>query len=75
MAEYSLAPYRLGLSATPERSDGKHETLDALIGPVVYRKEPEELAGGALAEHRVVQLKVKLSAEERARYDACIANA
>lgn len=73
VAEYSLAPYRLGLSATPERSDGKHETLDTLVGPIVYRREPEELAGGALSEHRVVQLKVKLSAEERARYDACIA--
>ena len=73
VAEYSLAPYRLGLSATPERSDGKHETLDALVGPIVYRKEPEDLAGGALAEHRVVQLKVKLSAAERSRYDACIA--
>lgn len=73
VAEYSLAPYRLGLSATPERSDGKHETLGALVGPVVYRKAPEDLAGGALAEHRVVQLKVKLSDEERKRYDACMA--
>lgn len=73
VAEYSLAPYRLGLSATPERSDGKHETLDALIGPVVYRKAPEDLAGGALAEHRVVQIKVKLSDEERKRYDALTA--
>ena len=73
VAEYSLAPYRLGLSATPERSDGKHETLDALVGPIVYRREPEELAGTALAEHRVVQLKVKLSEDERKRYDACIA--
>lgn len=72
IAEYSLAPYRLGLSATPERSDGKHETLDDLVGPIVYRKTPEELAGGALAEHRVVQLRVKLSDEERQRYDACI---
>jgi superfamily II DNA or RNA helicase len=72
VAEYSLAPYRLGLSATPERSDGKHEALATLIGPVVYRRAPEELAGSALAEHRVVQLKVKLSAEERTRYDACI---
>jgi superfamily II DNA or RNA helicase len=72
VAEYSLAPYRLGLSATPERGDGKHADLARLIGPVVYRKAPEDLAGGALAEHRVVQLKVKLSQEERARYDACI---
>ncbi len=73
VAEYSLAPYRLGLSATPERSDGKHETLETLIGSIVYRRAPEDLVGSALAEHRVVQLKVKLSDAERARYDACIA--
>lgn len=73
VAEYSLAPYRLGLSATPERSDGKHTDLDALIGPVVLRRTPEELSGGALAEHRVIQIKVKLSAAERSRYDALLA--
>jgi superfamily II DNA or RNA helicase len=73
IAEYSLAPYRLGLSATPERSDGKHADLERLIGPVVLRRTPEELSGGALAEYRVVQVKVKLSQEERARYDALLA--
>lgn len=72
VAEYALAPYRLGLSATLERSDGKHADLERLIGPVVLRRTPAELAGGALAEHRVVQIRVKLSAAERARYDALI---
>ncbi|BFM40004.1 DEAD/DEAH box helicase family protein [Synechocystis sp. LKSZ1] len=72
IAEYSLAPYRLGLTATPERSDGSHQELDHLIGPVVYHKVVEDLAGGTLAEHRVVQIKVKLSTEERQRYDQAI---
>lgn len=72
IAEYSLAPYRLGLTATPDRSDGSHQELDHLIGPVVYRKAVEDLAGGTLAEHRIVQIRVKLSAEERQRYDQAI---
>ncbi len=72
IAEYAIAPYRLGLTATPERSDGKHEDLTYLIGPTVCRKSPADLAGGALAPHQTVQLRVKLSAQERDRYEACI---
>jgi superfamily II DNA or RNA helicase len=38
IAEYAIAPYRLGLTATPERSDGKHADLEYLIGPEVFRR-------------------------------------
>ncbi len=69
IAEYAIAPYRLGLSATPERSDGKHADLEILIGAEVYRKSAADLAGQALAAHQVVQIKVSLSAQERDRYD------
>ncbi|MGK7915108.1 MAG: DEAD/DEAH box helicase family protein [Prochloraceae cyanobacterium] len=72
IAEYAIAPYRLGLTATPERSDGNHRDLDVLIGNVVYRKTAEELSGAALAEHQVVQIKVKLSSAERKCYDKAI---
>ena len=72
IAEFTIAPYRLGLSATPERSDGKHADLSYLIGPEVYRKTAEELAGGALADHEIVQIKVKLSQQERDRYNELI---
>ncbi|HBL09882.1 MAG TPA: helicase, partial [Cyanobacteria bacterium UBA11162] len=72
IAEYAIAPYRLGLTATPDRSDGRHNDLNALIGVEVYRKSPDELAGLALAEHEVVQIKVKLSQKERDRYNYCI---
>jgi superfamily II DNA or RNA helicase len=72
IAEYAIAPYRLGLTATPDRSDGRHGDLNALIGPEVYRKTASELAGFALAEHKVVQIKVKLSTSERDRYNASI---
>ena len=72
IAEYAIAPYRLGLSATPERTDGKHTDLNSLIGKEVYRKTAEELAGSALAKHEVVQIKVKLSQLERERYKQLI---
>ncbi len=72
IAEYAIAPYRLGLSATPERTDGKHTDLNLLIGKEVYRKTAEELAGSALAKHKIVQIKVKLSALERERYKQLI---
>ena len=72
IAEYAIAPYRLGLTATPDRSDGRHADLDHLLGPIVYHRTPEELAGQALASHKVVQIKVTLSQEERDRYDRLI---
>ena len=73
IAEYAIAPYRLGLTATPERSDGTHRYLDTLIGKIIYRKTPTELSGAALAEHKIVQMRVKLSAPEQATYDEAIA--
>lgn len=73
IAELTIAPYRLGLTATPDRSDGRHADLDTLLGPVVYRRTAEELAGKALAHHEIVQVRVKLAESERQRYDELIA--
>jgi superfamily II DNA or RNA helicase len=73
IAEYAIAPYRLGLTATPERTDGTHRHLDTLIGKIIYRKTPEELAGAALADHKIVQMRVKLSESEQAKYNQAIA--
>ncbi|TVQ20629.1 MAG: DEAD/DEAH box helicase [Leptolyngbya sp. DLM2.Bin15] len=72
IAEYAIAPYRLGLTATPDRSDGRHKDLDDLLGPVVYLRTPEDLAGQSLSHHEVVQIKVALSPHERDRYDDLI---
>lgn len=72
IAEYAIAPFRLGLSATPERSDGKHEDLKWLIGEEVYRKTAEELSGHTLADYELVQIRVTLSHTERDRYDELI---
>jgi superfamily II DNA or RNA helicase len=72
IAEYAIAPYRLGLTATPERTDGRHADLQTLIGAEVYRRTAEELSGTALANHEAVQIKVHLSQAERDEYDRLI---
>jgi superfamily II DNA or RNA helicase len=68
-AEMCIAPFRLGLTATPERSDGGDDLLEQLIGPIVYRREAQELAGDYLADYSVIRINVRLSAEERAAYE------
>ena len=69
-ARLSLAPRRLGLTATPERADGREAELEALIGPIVHRRDISELAGEYLADYDTVQLEVELDPEERAEHDA-----
>jgi superfamily II DNA or RNA helicase len=68
------APYRLGLSATPERSDQGHEALDHLIGPIVYRASAAELSRAEhIAAYDEKRLFVSLSADEQVRYDQLMA--
>jgi superfamily II DNA or RNA helicase len=67
-AEQMIAPFRLGLTATPEREDGGEALLAELLGPIVYRREIRELAGRFLADYDTVQLRVQLTAEEAAAY-------
>ncbi len=70
IATSSPAAYRLGLSATPYREDGKHTYLFPLMGGVVYYKTPSELAKkGYLAPYRVITVKVSLSSNEKKEYD------
>lgn len=67
-AESMIAPLRLGLTATLERPDGRHEALYPLVGPVVHRVEIPDLAGDYLAPYHVEVVEVALSAEEERRY-------
>ena len=67
--EMSIAPYRLGLTATYERADGKHELLDDLLGPVVYEEDVDALAGEYLSEYETIHMQVELTDEERSQYD------
>ncbi|MFB3892506.1 MAG: DEAD/DEAH box helicase [Phycisphaerae bacterium] len=65
----STAPMRLGLTATPERSDGLHADLDWLVGPVVYRLGMPQVRGRTLAQYQVVRIPVALNQTEQAAYD------
>ena len=67
----SIAPFRLGLTATPERADGLDSLYPELIGPVVYRREIKQLASDFLAEFTTQRLYVDLSAAELKRYNQC----
>lgn len=69
-ARMSAAPWRLGLTATPERADGRHADYDRLIGPVVYELPLAAVRGKTLADYDIVRIPVFLGRAERARYDA-----
>jgi superfamily II DNA or RNA helicase len=69
-ARLALAPFRLGLTATPERSDGQDGALASLVGPEVYRREIGELAGEFLASYDTERVEVELSPKEREEHDA-----
>jgi len=67
----STAPRRLGLTATPERYDGRQVDLDWLIGPVAYDMPFQEARGSTLADFAVVRIPVHLDDQEQATYDQC----
>ena len=68
-AEGSIAPFRLGLTATLERDDGAHEGLTRLVGPLCYRRDVQELRGAYLADYTIETVEVELEPDERALYD------
>jgi superfamily II DNA or RNA helicase len=69
----SPAPYRLGLTATypeeHEQTDGRWR-VDDLIGPIVFTQRIDDLVGNQLAEYRTERLRIDLTPDERARYNA-----
>jgi superfamily II DNA or RNA helicase len=73
-ARGAIAPFRLGLTATPEREDGSHVVMADLIGPLVYERGIHELSGEHLADYQTNLVWVDLSGEERQQYDyeACL---
>ncbi|MBL9025519.1 MAG: DEAD/DEAH box helicase family protein [Myxococcales bacterium] len=67
-ARMCLAPFRLGLTATPERTDGKDASYAELVGPICYRRDITELSGHYLAPYETVRLEVPLSEAELEAY-------
>ncbi|MGD6810795.1 MAG: DEAD/DEAH box helicase family protein [Candidatus Bathyarchaeia archaeon] len=70
IAEMCIAPYRMGLTATYERSDQRHTLLPLLVGDPVYSVSVEELtAGKHLSNYTYEKLTVELTPEEQKTYD------
>ncbi len=69
IAEMYIAPYRMGLTATYERSDERHSLLPRLIGDPVYTVDVEELAGEHLSPYTYEKILVELTPEEQRAYD------
>ncbi len=69
LARCCLAPFRLGLTATPERPDGLHQDYPQLLGPICYRKEITDLPGETvLAPYETLTLPIHLTPEEERLY-------
>ncbi|HEU5370517.1 MAG TPA: DEAD/DEAH box helicase family protein [Ktedonobacterales bacterium] len=74
IVEKAQAPWRLGLSATLERADGRHDDLSALIGPVVFERAAEELSAQKhIAAYKERRIYVDLKPEEELRYETLMA--
>jgi superfamily II DNA or RNA helicase len=69
IAAGSLAPFRLGLTATFARADGLEGVAAELLGPIRYRADINDLEGHYLAPYEVKALAVALTEEEQARYE------
>lgn len=63
----SIAPFRLGLTATPER-EAPH-TYAELIGPIVYQRSIRDMTGETLANYECVNYEVSLQEDERQAYE------
>ena len=75
--ELALAPWRLGLTATPSEEPGAFLRLTELVGPVTFRLGIDDLAGTWLAglDHLVLSLPLgpaerRAHARDRARFAA-----
>jgi len=69
IAEMYVAPYRMGLTATYERNDERHQLLPRLVGEPVYAARVEDLSGKHLSPYSYEKMFVELTAEEQQVYD------
>ncbi len=69
IAEMSAAPYRLGLTATYEREDGRHRLLPEVVGGKVFELMPDDLVGKHLARYTIKRVYVPLADDERVEYE------
>ncbi len=70
IAEMYIAPYRMGLTATYERSDERHTLLPRLVGDLVYTAQMEELAGEHLSPYSHEKIYAELTSDEERAYES-----
>jgi superfamily II DNA or RNA helicase len=71
--EMSIAPVRLGLTATPPAPGPAAAHLASLVGPPVFELGVGDLTGRWLAPLRRITWRLALDDEERRQYDALVA--
>lgn len=69
-ARMSAAPFRLGLTATPKRSDGRLIEYEELIGRICHETSITDVRGSILARYKIVRIPVYLTNDEQDHYDA-----
>ncbi|MBL4845113.1 MAG: DEAD/DEAH box helicase family protein [Planctomycetes bacterium] len=67
IARMALAPFRLGLTATPPEGE-RLDVLEQALGPIVFSRAITDLAGQYLADYETIHYQVELSESERADY-------
>ena len=67
-AAMSIAPFRLGLSATPELPPERAAVLEDMLGAIVCRIEIDSLRGNILSPYIIRQIKTQLDPDEAESY-------
>ncbi|TXT53913.1 MAG: Helicase [Promethearchaeota archaeon] len=69
IGEAFASPYRLGLTATYERPDGRHTELNRILGGKIYEIHPDELSGNYLSAYETKKIKVSFTEREKEEYE------
>lgn len=67
-AKMCIAPFKLGLTATPEMAPERSSVLTSLLGDIVCRKHIDEMAGSVLSPYIIRTIRTQLAPDELARY-------
>lgn len=70
IARAAIAPFRLGLSATVERTDGKEDLIYELVGDLCYQGQIRDMVENVLAPYDVVSVQVPLTEKETVAYQS-----
>ena len=69
-ASMCIAPYRLGLSATPELPDDRMAVMNDLLGEIVCQVNIDELEGKVLSPYEVKHYEIPLDPQEYDLYQS-----